>query len=725
MSQAFSQAIEELASDLDARFRVAYHPAPTGHRIAVRVGEGYPTRPRRPRRLLRHGRFAYDLTYRVLPEIFPLADEVTVRQVPSGAPAGSGWPRPSAGPVVWDAAGEWLAGLVHLDDRIVPWSARASGSPFNRYSQIPVSHSLLGLRGRVQVPLGWLAGGRLLVVRAAIDDEARDLIFDSDEKLWPSPVLTDLFTAAAAEMTLLNPDGTVTVLTPRQVCQEFAVAPDGQHVLVGGVSDLDGLRRLLTHDVVPYRVYQLATSTHAVQDLGTLRCGSLAWAVDEPATLIFCDDTGRHTEFWSARLGEDPHQIAALPDGVLRWVPVASNTLVVVPRSAPDHVVLIDTRTGRTASRRLPGSVEELATAGAPDAALVAVTVRTIDQGKRQYVINTDASTDSAIEGQPAGVRLVLVAGATRLIERQQEGYARLEYSAGKATRTIHETRTAPTAPALQVTHGQLPQGATYQIIRPASSGSQSMPAVVWFSPVRSIAGPGEATKKEPMFSPVQVRPGTPAWTYLPHAAVAILTCPVRWEDDTRFAQLEDELDRALREMVGVLSETPDVDTRRLLVGGHSFGAAAAAMLLSRVGHLFRGAVLRNGAYNRTLTPGGFQHERRTLWQARDVYDGFTLAYRADRITTPVLLIQGAADPNSATTVEQARSFYEALRVAGTPARLVVLHNEGHILHTREGLLTAAREELSWLHRWAGPATPPLADVSHPGAVTSLAATEV
>ena len=148
---------------------------------------------------------------------------------------------------------------------------------------------------------------------------------------------------------------------------------------------------------------------------------------------------------------------------------------------------------------------------------------------------------------------------------------------------------------------------------------------------------------------------------------------------------------------VGILTER--LGSSSLALAGTSFGAACAAMVLAHTGELFGCAILRSGAYNRTLTPRGFHHETRALWDARDMYDGFTFAYQARSILSPVLIEQGTADTNGATDVLQAWAFYDALLAAGRQARIALLYNEGHVTRTHEGVLTAAREELTWIQR--------------------------
>jgi dipeptidyl aminopeptidase/acylaminoacyl peptidase len=112
---------------------------------------------------------------------------------------------------------------------------------------------------------------------------------------------------------------------------------------------------------------------------------------------------------------------------------------------------------------------------------------------------------------------------------------------------------------------------------------------------------------------------------------------------------------------------------------------------------LFRAGVALAGAYNRTLTPVGFQQEERTLWQAPEVYRAMSPLLDADRITEPLLLIHGQEDSHTATRPEQSEALYEALRFLERPARLVLLPHEGHRPRGRESVLHLLWEMDRWL----------------------------
>ena len=116
-------------------------------------------------------------------------------------------------------------------------------------------------------------------------------------------------------------------------------------------------------------------------------------------------------------------------------------------------------------------------------------------------------------------------------------------------------------------------------------------------------------------------------------------------------------------------------DAQRMAIGGHSYGAFMTANLLAH-SDLFRLGLPRSGAYNRTLTPFGFQSEERTLWEAPKVYFEMSPFMYADKIDEPILLVHGGADNNSGTYPLQSERFYGALKGHGATVRLVILPHE-------------------------------------------------
>ncbi len=141
------------------------------------------------------------------------------------------------------------------------------------------------------------------------------------------------------------------------------------------------------------------------------------------------------------------------------------------------------------------------------------------------------------------------------------------------------------------------------------------------------------------------------------------------------------------------------IDRNRVAVGGHSYGAFMTANLLSH-SNLFAAGIARSGAYNRTLTPFGFQSEERTYWEAPNIYYEMSPFMHADEMKTPLLLIHGEADNNSGTYPLQSERYFNALKGMGAPVRLVFLPKESHGYAARESILHMLWEQDKWLEKW-------------------------
>jgi dipeptidyl aminopeptidase/acylaminoacyl peptidase len=146
-------------------------------------------------------------------------------------------------------------------------------------------------------------------------------------------------------------------------------------------------------------------------------------------------------------------------------------------------------------------------------------------------------------------------------------------------------------------------------------------------------------------------------------------------------------------------------DPERVGVTGHSHGALMTANLLAHT-DLFRAGFARSGAYNHTLRPFGFQTERRTLYEARDVYVHLSPLMHADKINEPLLLMHGEIDANPGTLPMQSEMLYRAVAGTGGTARLVMLPHESHGYEARESIEHALYEQQAWFDRWVKAAAP-------------------
>ena len=141
------------------------------------------------------------------------------------------------------------------------------------------------------------------------------------------------------------------------------------------------------------------------------------------------------------------------------------------------------------------------------------------------------------------------------------------------------------------------------------------------------------------------------------------------------------------------------IDRDRVAVGGHSYGAFMVANLLSH-SNIFAAGIARSGAYNRTLTPFGFQSEERSYWDAPDVYNTMSPFMQADKMKTPILLIHGEEDNNSGTYPMQSERYFNALKGLGATARLVLLPKESHGYQAKESILHMLWEQDAWLDKY-------------------------
>ncbi|KAJ3683048.1 hypothetical protein LUZ60_013275 [Juncus effusus] len=141
-------------------------------------------------------------------------------------------------------------------------------------------------------------------------------------------------------------------------------------------------------------------------------------------------------------------------------------------------------------------------------------------------------------------------------------------------------------------------------------------------------------------------------------------------------------------------------DPSKIAVGGHSYGAFMTANLLAHAPHLFCCGIARSGAYNRTLTPFGFQNEDRTLWEATNTYVEMSPFMSANKIKKPILLMHGEEDNNSGTHTMQSDRFFTALKGHGALSRLVILPYESHGYYARESIMHVLWETDRWLQKY-------------------------
>jgi len=183
------------------------------------------------------------------------------------------------------------------------------------------------------------------------------------------------------------------------------------------------------------------------------------------------------------------------------------------------------------------------------------------------------------------------------------------------------------------------------------------------------------------------------------YAVLQNASIPIIGDPETVNDNFIDQLNSSVKAAIDYLDQEELIDPERVGIIGHSYGAFMVANVLAH-SDLCATGIAKSGAYNRTLTPFGFQSERRTLWQAQDFYMRVSPFMAADKINEPLLLMHGANDPNSGTYPLQSRRMYQALKGNGATARLVILPLEGHGYAARKSNLHVIAEYIEWFDKY-------------------------
>jgi len=230
------------------------------------------------------------------------------------------------------------------------------------------------------------------------------------------------------------------------------------------------------------------------------------------------------------------------------------------------------------------------------------------------------------------------------------------------------------------------------------------LPTLVWIYP-REYDDPEHATQLDSKpFQFHRIRAASPLAAVLAGYAVVInpsMPIITNADDNAYLPQLVSSAEA----LADYLVEQGISERSKIAVGGQSYGAFSAANLLIHSDRFASGIAL-SGAYNRTLTPFGFQHETRTFWDATDYYASISPFFHVNQLKKPLLIVHGKEDPNPGTPVIQARRFFHALVGEGTKSRYVELPGEEHHYRGRESVLHASSEMIDWLDSTIGPVKP-------------------
>ena len=331
---------------------------------------------------------------------------------------------------------------------------------------------------------------------------------------------------------------------------------------------------------------------------------------------------------------------------------------------------------------------------------------------KEQKMSTLFRSDDASYEE----VAAVLDDNGTRFITRKESPVDPPNYYLHDGAKVTALTRFADPVPALR---GIKRQRVTYKradgvplsftlYLPPNYTPGTRLPTVVWAYPLEyndaDTAGQitGSTNRFLTINGPSHLFFLLNGYAILDNAAMPVVGS-IEKVNDTYIEQVVASAKAAIDKAAEMGVTDPD----RVGVGGHSYGAFMTANLLAN-SNLFRAGIARSGAYNRTLTPFGFQSERRTLWEAPETYLKMSPFMSAQKIKTPILLIHGEADNNQGTFPIQSERMYMAIRGNGGTIRYVVLPHEAHGYLGRESVEHALYEMLSWFDKHVKNAAAPL-----------------
>lgn len=231
-------------------------------------------------------------------------------------------------------------------------------------------------------------------------------------------------------------------------------------------------------------------------------------------------------------------------------------------------------------------------------------------------------------------------------------------------------------------------------------SKKEKLPLLIWAYPAefKDKDSAGQSTHNPNAFTAPSygsfIYWATRGYAVLDDAAFPIIGEGNTEPNDNFVPQLVDNAEAAI-DAVDALGY---IDRKRVAVGGHSYGAFMTANLLT-YSKLFACGIARSGAYNRTLTPFGFQREQRNYWEVPEVYTKMSPFMNADKMKTPILLVHGEADNNPGTFTLQTERYFQALKGLGAPARMVILPKESHGYAAKENILHLLWEQDQFLEK--------------------------
>ena len=243
--------------------------------------------------------------------------------------------------------------------------------------------------------------------------------------------------------------------------------------------------------------------------------------------------------------------------------------------------------------------------------------------------------------------------------------------------------------------------GTLYLPVGYNKNDKEKMPMILWAYPTeyKDKSSAGQNTKNPNKFTSPYYG-SMVYWVTKGYVVLDGASFPIVGEGDTEPNDtFIEQLVANAKAAIDAVDKLGYIDTNRVAVGGHSYGAFMVANLLSH-SDLFAAGIARSGAYNRTLTPFGFQSEERNYWESPNVYNKMSPFMNAHKMKYPLLLIHGEADNNSGTYPMQSERYFNALKGLGATVRLVILPKESHGYKSKESVLHVLWEQDEWLDKY-------------------------
>lgn len=662
----------------------------------------------------------------------------TSRSVPVPPTGNIGFP-------VWSPDGSRYAFTVTTDTGVELWIGTTGGLPPRRLTG-PI------LNAARSAPCTWMADGGQMLCRVALDDDDSEpldaaLLSQSTHpggRFYPrhdsgtEEQLVVRYLTAQLELIDIR-SGVREPIGRPAVVESVEPSPDGEYLLI--VQTVPPYSRRVPSDHAPRVVEVWNRSGEPVHTLAVQLQGgeSIApraphWHASQPATLVWVEPKagGDRVMARSAPFEMPATELFQTPENRfsgLSWLQDSDRGLVSEydAISRVTRVWLIDPRAAneprllgsRSVDRASPGLGRPLTTHNGAGKTVVRVHDNRIylrgrenvAEGRRSYLDQVDLDTlqatrhwQSVSDGYETVIDVVSADAGLLLTQhqsaREPPNYRVLDVQAGTSRPLTGHTHPAPQLQDARrfSLHYERADGLELSstLYVPADHElGERLPLVVWAYPREyradgapvALDAPDRFLDFERAFKLFFLLSG--------YAVMDDVSMPIVGDVDQANDTFIEQIIANARAAIDAAEATGVVDARRVAVAGHSYGAFMVANLLAH-SRLFQAGAALSGAYNRTLTPFGFQTERRTLWEARDTYLQISPFFFSDQIEAPLLLVHGLRDDNAGTSPMQSQYMYEAIRRHGGEAELLLLPLEGHSYRARESVLETAQSMLRW-----------------------------